>query len=103
MKQVRIGMFYDERTELLATFYRAAFQAVDGEGYGFPKGEVNTMEQTITYTHEKDNVKRVYTYMYIKDMKDAMKISGMEFQAIFTSVKDKEANWYIQSRFRPQL
>lgn len=103
MKKVNIGMFYDDRTELHAEFYRAAYQAVDAEQYNLKTGVVNSREMTVTYDYPERNVQHVNRYMLIRDYQDAVKISGMDFQAIFSNVKDKECAWFIRTRLRPQL
>ena len=88
-----IGMIFDDVTSLNAAFYMHAYS---GCQYN-PDIEVNTGMREIKYL----NV--IYKYIIIKDEKDVMKIAGINFDSIFSEVKDPYCKNWILSRFRPRF
>lgn len=90
-----IGMIFDNQVALNAAFYMHAWS--HSYGCALPNVSVNTGMRTI----EVEN--RHYSYILIKDETDVVKISGIEFDAIFSEVTDSHCKQYIMSRFRPRF
>ena len=89
-----IGMIFDNQVALNAAFYMQAYSAREYDGGNVT---VNTARRTIEYQDSR------YQFILIKDEKDTVKISGIEFDAIFSEVVDPHCKQYIMSRFRPRF
>lgn len=89
-----IGMIFDNQVALNAAFYMHAWGTSLGGG---ETSGVNTGMRTI------ESADRRYSYILIKDDSDVVKISGIEFDAIFSEVTDPHCKQYIMSRFRPRV
>lgn len=90
-----IGMIFDNQVALNAAFYMHAWS--NSNGCTLPDVNVNTGMRTIEVGDRR------YSYILIKDGKDVVKISGIEFDAIFSEVTDPHCKQYIMSRFRPRF
>ncbi|AEO14576.1 hypothetical protein MT_57030 [Pseudomonas phage phiPto-bp6g] len=90
-----IGMIFDNQVALNAAFYMHAWS--NTYGCTLPDVNVNTGMRTIEVGDRR------YSYILIKDQTDVVKISGIEFDAIFSEVTDSHCKQYIMSRFRPRF
>lgn len=90
-----VGMIFDNQVALNAAFYMHAWGQSDGGTV--QNGVVNTGRRTIEFADIR------YSYILIADSKDVVKISGIEFDAIFSEVTDPHCKQYIMSRFRPRF
>lgn len=91
-----IGMIFDNQVALNAAFYMHAWS--HSNGFTIPNDtSVNTATKTIEVGDRR------YSYILIKDQTEVVKISGIEFDAIFSEVTDSHCKQYIMSRFRPRF
>lgn len=88
-----VGIIFDDLTALNASFYMFAYSGIQ---YNLDI-EVNTTAREIKYP----NV--IYKYILIKDENDLNKISGIQFDSIFSEVRDSYCKNFILSRFRPRF
>lgn len=92
---IHIGMIFDNQVAMTAAFYMHAWSQTEGG--------VNTDVTVNTATRTIECANRRYSYILIKDRDDVVKISGLEFDAIFSEVTDPHCKQYIMSRFRPRF
>jgi hypothetical protein len=93
MKMKKIGMLFDDQVALNAAFYMKAHSVL---AYN-ENATVNTGTRTIEYPDMR------WQFILLNDDKDVVKISGMEFDAIFSEVRNSNAKQFIMSRFRPRF
>lgn len=88
-----IGMIFDDPVALNAAFFMKAFNVLAYK----EDAVVNTGTRCIEYPDVR------WQYVLIKDDRDLVKISGIQFDAIFSEVVDLHCKQYVMSRFRPGL
>lgn len=91
----KIGMIFQDEVALNAAFFMKAYSVLE---YG-EKAEVKRFERTITYPEQDVQ----WMFVLIRDHKDVIKISGVQFDSIFSEVVDLQAKQYIMTRYRPGL
>ena len=89
-----IGMLFEDRVSMEAAFYRHAYGLIT-----FDETKDNVKVKTgMRHTIEIDDSRWMYL---IVDNKSVDKIAGIQFDAIFSEVRDPDLKFYILSRFRP--
>lgn len=89
----KVGLFFENQISLNAAFFMRAYSSLDDPN---DNAIIKTNSREIIYPDI------TWSYIIIKDEKDLVKISGLEFDAIFSEVTDIHCKQYIMSRFRPR-
>lgn len=91
-----IGVFFDKHSDAVQA-YRKHSQEVNNMSRNYGIVTVNPSDMTITI----DNIR--YMYYGFPTYEDVIRISGINFAAIFSEVSDSRIKQYIMARFRPSL
>ena len=89
---MNIGMFYNNTDLLNAAFdeYCELIREHNLEGY-----TINIKQRTIKSEYAK------WIYVVIAEYKDVWKVSGINFSALFSDLKDLKAQRFLMTRLRP--
>lgn len=91
-----IGMIFDDEIALRASFFQQAF-GLTNDSFSKDATVVNCGRRNIkSYDTE-------WEYVLIENDEDLNKISGLQFDSIYSELKNSKHKQWVMTRFRPRL